>query len=174
MRIKRRTSMSCMVVILLAVGGCGGPGDDGDNQSNSVFNENGEDAHGHDHAHTGADKLHWSEKGLAVEGFEIVLGHHGNHFHRGDTIEPAVMITQDGNDVGDAKISNCLVSADDGSVVVDKVDLVYEPKTDHEPAHYAQGNLEIPKGDGKLQIQFSIILPGSEKEHVHNIDLDVH
>ena len=129
--------------------------------------------HAESHEHGDDDKLVWVKKDIAIGPYQVTLGHHGDHFHYGEEIEPAVMITKDGKDVGDATIQNCLITASDSKVVAEKKDLKYEPKTEHEPAHYAQGNLVIPKDKNKFQIQFTINLPGDTKEHVHAIDFEV-
>ncbi len=131
------------------------------------------DNHAESHEHGDDDKLVWVKKEIPIDQYRVTLGHHGDHFHYGGEIEPAVMITKDGQDIAGAKIQNCLILASDSKVVAEKKDLKFEPKTEQEPAHYAQGNLVIPKDRGKFQIQFTIKLPGETKEHVHAIDFDV-
>ena len=169
-----------LIVCLAIVAGCQGDPENGSDDRNKaekkdsgkekMHAENGE---GHPHAE-GHDKLVWSKKDLDVEGYKISLGHHGDHFHFGDKIEPAVIITKDGNDVADAEIFNSMITKEDQSVLVEEVKLVFEPKTDAEPAHYAQGEMTIPKGKGDVMIRFRIKLPGSENDSVHDIEFPVH
>jgi hypothetical protein len=125
------------------------------------------------HTHTDADKLVWVKKDIDANGFRITLGHHGDHFHFGDTIEPAVMITKDGEIIADAEIQNCLIS-NDSTTVTEKIPLVFETETSDEPAHYAQGNLKIPADQGPVQILFTIKLPGEDASREFQIDVHAH
>lgn len=122
-----------------------------------------EEAHGHEHGHSHGeeDALVWEGEPKQAAGYEIKLGHHGKHLHAGEEVEPAVAITKDGEDVSDAKVFNALVNTE-GEVVAEEVATVFEPKTEEEPAHYAQGGLAIPKDVSKVVIRFRIELPGEE------------
>ena len=116
--------------------------------------------HGHahgGHAHGEDDALVWRGESREHAGLQIQLGHHGKHLHAGESVEPAVSITRDGQPVGDAKVFNSLLSADGESVVAEEVATVFEPTTKDEPAHYAQGALSIPKGVDKVVIRFRIV-----------------
>ncbi len=77
---------------------------------------------GHGHKHTGDDAFVWRLRDVEEAGFTISLGHHGKHLHAGETVEPAVSITRDGQPVDDAKVFNSLVSA--GIVVAKEVSTV--------------------------------------------------
>ena len=119
-----------------------------------------EEAHGHSHghSHSGDDALVWEGEPRMHAGLEIKLGHHGEHLHAGEEVEPAVSIVRDGKPVADAKVFNALLSSDTKTVLAKEVATVYEPTTAEEPAHYAQGALAIPKDTSKVVIRFRIVL----------------
>ncbi len=128
---------------------------------------------GHAHSHEGDDALVWVEEGVEHAGFVLALGHHGKHLHAASFVEPAVSITRDGADVADAQVFNSLVSADGETVIREEAATVYEPKTDEEPAHYAQGKLHLPKGAQEFLIRFRIVLPETDDELTREITIDV-
>lgn len=127
----------------------------------------------HSHSHDGDDALVWVEEYIKHEGFVLALGHHGRHLHAASSVEPAVSITRDGAAVADAKVFNSLVSADAKEVIRPEAATVYEPKTEDEPAHYAQGKLHLPKGSPRYIIRFRIELPGVESELTRDITIEV-
>ncbi len=108
------------------------------------------------HVHGDDDALVWEGEPKEHGDLQIKLGHHGKHLHAGEEVEPAVSITRDGSPVSDAKVFNALVSADGQTVLAEEVATVYEPTTEDEPAHYAQGALSIPKDVKKVIIRFRI------------------
>jgi hypothetical protein len=108
------------------------------------------------HSHGDADKLVWVHSDIEEGEFLISLGHHGEHFHGGDEIEPAVSISRDGEDVSNAIVHNSLVAAEGETVLCEEQATVFEPKTDAEPVHYAQGALTIPKDARTFLIRFRI------------------
>ncbi len=115
-----------------------------------------EEAHEHGHSHGEDDALIWEGVPREHAGLQIKLGHHGKHLHAGEDVEPAVSIERDGQPVSDATVFNALVSADGETVLVEEVATVYEPTTEQEPAHYAQGGLAIPKDVTEVIIRFRI------------------
>lgn len=119
--------------------------------------------HSHGHSHSGDDALVWEGEPKSHAGLVIKLGHHGQHLHAGEEVEPAVSITRDGDDVSDAKVFNALVSADGKTVLAKEVPTVYEPKSPEEPAHYAQGALAIPQDAKQVAIRFRIAAPGADE-----------
>ncbi|MFI4875444.1 MAG: hypothetical protein ACIALR_08910 [Blastopirellula sp. JB062] len=123
-----------------------------------------EEAHGegHSHSHGGDDALVWIGEPKKHAGMVIKLGHHGQHLHKGEEVEPAVEITQNGKPVADAKVFNALVTQDGGAVLAKEVGTIYEPATPQEPAHYAQGGLKIPTDAQSVAIRFRIVPPGGE------------
>jgi len=122
-----------------------------------------EEAHGAGgHSHGADDALVWEGKPVDHAGTTILLGHHGKTLHAGEEVEPAVSITRDGKPVTDAKVFNSLVSADGETVLAEEVATVFEPTTEDEPAHYAQGALAIPKDVKKVAIRFRVVLAGEE------------
>ncbi|MDG1896162.1 MAG: hypothetical protein P8J37_14765 [Fuerstiella sp.] len=125
------------------------------------------------HTHGDADKLVWVQSDIEDGEFLISLGHHGEHFHGGDEIEPAVSISKDGEDVSNAVVHNSIVNEDGEAVLCEEQATVFEPKTDEEPAHYAQGGLTIPKETPKFLIRLRIQLPGVDAESTHDITLNV-
>ncbi len=132
--------------------------------SQGEFSESHGGAHGHAHGHSHGedDALVWEGEPVEHSGTTLLLGHHGKHLHAGEEVEPAVSIVRDGKPVDDAKVFNSLVSADGQTVLAEEVATVYEPTTEEEPAHYAQGALAIPKDVKKVVIRFRIILAAEE------------
>lgn len=118
----------------------------------------------HGHSHEGGDALVWTREKIEHKGFSITLGHHGHRVLAGRKVEPAVAILRDGTDIADAKVFNSLVSVDDDKVLAEEVATVYEPKTDAEPAHYAQGGLNVPEKLERVIIRYRILLPGDAGE----------
>jgi hypothetical protein len=55
-----------------------------------------------------------------------------------------------------------LFSADGRTELTKEVATVYEPTTQEEPAHYAQGALAIPKGVTKVVLRFRVLLSGAD------------
>ena len=129
--------------------------------------------HGHGHSHAGDDALVWRRDGIKHQGFDIRLGHHGQHLHAGKPVEPAVSITRDDKPVPDAKVFNSLIAADGETELVDEVATVYEPTTPAEPAHYAQGPLTVPQPAKRVIIRFRIVLPGDVDEVSYDVQVDV-
>ena len=124
------------------------------------FNEEAHGAGGHTHGED--DALVWEGEPVEHAGTQLLLGHHGKHLHAGEEVEPAVSITRDGKPVTDAKVFNALVSADGKTVLAKEVPTIFEPTTEDEPAHYAQGALAIPKDVKKVAIRFRVVLSGEE------------
>jgi len=101
--------------------------------------------------------------------YELSYGYHGKHFHAGDTIEPAVSITKNGEDYSDTKctVQLALLDPGDASKVIEqlpgKPEMNFEPKTEEEPAHYAQAELHIPNtAKVQCQLQFHVELEPGE------------
>ena len=122
------------------------------------------------HSHSGNDVLNWQQREIDIEGYLISIGHHGDHFHGGDLIEPAAMITQNGEVVEDAVVRVSLVSTVDETVLADEERTIFEPATQSEPAHYAQCKMQIPIRTEKFLIRFRIELPGVQESHVLDIN----
>ena len=129
--------------------------------------------HSHGHSHTGDDVLVWRRDDIKHEGFDIRLGHHGQHLHAGKPVEPAVSITRDDKPVADAKVFNSLIAADGQTELADEVATVYEPTTKAEPAHYAQGPLKVPPKAESVIIRYRIVLPGDAGEVSYDVQVDV-
>ena len=128
------------LAILILITGCEKPAETASGDGGSL--------HDLAHSHEPGDELVWESKEKLDDGYEIWLGHHGDHFHAGNTIEPSVAIMKDGKAFADAAVFNQLVDPDDSTkTITDEVATVYEPKTEEEIAHYAQGGLKIPDGD---------------------------
>lgn len=146
----------CLSMMLLLVAGCGEP-------------EAETKVEPKPHAHEAGDELVWVKKNIEFEGHLVTLGHHGSHFHGGESIEPAIMLTKDGEDIDNAKTSCSLLDADGGSIV--KADMIYEPKTEEEPAHYAQGELKFPSEERPYKIEFVVTV--GDKEFKDSIEVKV-
>ena len=76
-------------------------------------------------------------------------------------------------DVADAVVFNSLIADDGVAVLAEEKPTVFEPKTEDEPAHYAQGALLIPKKAKKYVIRFRIKLPGIDAESAYDIEQEV-
>lgn len=144
--------------------------------SQGEFSESGHGghthAHGHGHTHGADDALVWEGELKNHAGLEIKLGHHGAHLHAGEEVEPAVSITRDGQPVSDAKVFNALLSADGATVLAKEVSTIYEPTTEDEPAHYAQGGLAIPNDVKEVMIRFRIV-PADGEEATFDVSIQV-
>jgi len=127
----------------------------------------------HPHTHEGDDALVWVEKDFEHAGVSISLGHHGEHVHAASMLEPSVMIMREGEPVADAQVFNCLVSADGNAVIREEVATVYEPESENEPAHYAQGKLHVPKGVDKVVVRFRIVLAGESEDLTRDMTVEV-
>ncbi len=55
-------------------------------------------------------------------------------------------------------------------MLAEEVRTTYEPPTVEEPAHYAQGNLNIPSDVKNVVIRFRVVLPGDAGE----VSYDLH
>ena len=141
------------LAILMLIAGC----------QNAETAEKGKSAE-HEHTHEPGDELVWEFKEkLADTGIDLWLGHHGDHFHAGDKIEPSVAIMKDGKPIADAKVYNQLVDPDDATkTITEEVATVYEPETEEEIAHYAQGDLELPLTAEGCVVRFRIEIPEAE------------
>jgi hypothetical protein len=133
----------------------------------------GDEDHAKGHSHEGEDALVWREKGIVLGGCQILLGHHGEHLHAGEAVEPAVAITRNGEPVATAQVFNSLVDAKTGDVLAAESATVYEPPTDDEPAHYAQGELQIPAGLKQITIRYRIVLDEATGEKSFDVQLPV-
>ncbi len=126
------------------------------------------------HSHAGNDVLNWQRREIDIEGYLITIGQHGDHFHGGDLIEPAAMITQNGEVVEDAVVRVSLVSTVDETMLAEEEKTIFEPATQSEPAHYAQCKMQIPIRTEKFLIRFRIELPGIKEPQVLDISASVH
>jgi hypothetical protein len=126
------------------------------------------------HSHSDADALFWKKENLDFEGVLISLGHHGFHFHAGDTIEPALTATRDGQPVADEVATVSMIASGDETVLIDEKPMVYEPPTDAEPAHYAQAKFTVPPDTAKFRLRFRLKGVGSDKDWSEDIDVQAH
>ena len=127
------------------------------------------------HTHGDADLLVWESK-EKIEGteLEIWFGHHGNHFHLGDEIEPAVAIMRGGNAYADAMVFNAMVNpADENKLIGQEMATVYESETADEIAHYAQGELVIPYQGTEFAIRYRVVLPDLDREITRDVKVQV-
>ena len=129
--------------------------------------------HGHDHAgghhHEGDDTLVWQRQDIQHAGYVISIGHHSKVLHAGEPVEPAVSISRDGQPVSDAQVFNSLWSGDGKTALAEEMRTVYEPPTDEEPAHYAQGGLKIPSDAKNVVIRYRIVLPANAPEVSYDV-----
>lgn len=156
--MKRSILLLTLPVLLLCFQiGCGS-NTDKKSSDGSTTSETSKSPKEHGHDHGGADALHWPKKDLKHESYMVSLGHHGDHWHGGEEIEPAVAISKDGKDFGEAKITCQLM---DGDKAIDSpVEMTFEPKTEKEPAHYAGAKLAFPSEEKKYAVKFEMTLDG--------------
>lgn len=152
-----------LMAILMLVAGCQSPTESASSDASPETGAPADVAHADEpgdvgHTHEPGDELVWEAKEkIDGTGFEIWMGHHGSHFHAGDMIEPSVAIMRDGKAFADAAVFNQLVEPDyPTEAITEEVATVYEPETDEEIAHYAQGKLEIPADGKACVIRFRI------------------
>ena len=127
-----------------------------------------------EHNHSAGDELVWPlMETIADTDYEIWLGHHGNHFHSGDKIEPAISITKDGQSVDNAQVFSGLVNADNAESVPVEVPTTYEPATSEEIAHYAQGELVIPADAKDITIRYRITFPDLPDDITRDVTVDI-
>jgi hypothetical protein len=133
-----------------------------------------EQAHdsGHVHSHGPDDALVWLKE-ISEQDYKIALGHHGVILFAGGKVEPAVQITSGEEPVADAQVFNALLAADGKVVLAEEVATAYEPPTDDEPSHYAQGGLKIPSGTRQMVIRYRIVLPEGKGEHTFDVPVAV-
>ncbi|MCH8922406.1 MAG: hypothetical protein IIA67_04580 [Planctomycetes bacterium] len=87
-----------------------------------------------------------------------------------------MMITKiaDGSPVEDADVYNSLLAEDKTKVLVKEVAAKHEEAGNGEPAHYAQGHLDVPAGTTKAYIRFRIKLPGIDEEFTSDVLIKPH
>jgi hypothetical protein len=145
---------------------------DGKTYTGIIEDEHAVQAMAHGHSHGPDDTLVW-QKELKEDGYEIALGHHGVTLMAGGEVEPAVQLKKNGEPVADAKVFNTLLAGDGDTVLAKEVATVYEPPTDEEPAHYAQGGLKIPPGTRAATLRFRIVLPENAGERTFDVPVAV-
>lgn len=118
--------------------------------------------------------LHWVKLDEQVGDFRITLGHRGNHFHAGESIEPAAQIRKNDAPVTDAVVNVALLAAEGEQVLVEDVASEGVPATETEPAVFAKTTLAIPADTKKFRIRFRIKLPDIEEEKTLTIDVESH
>jgi hypothetical protein len=127
--------------------------------------------HGHAHQHEHDDALVWQRSDIQHAHYAISLGHHSTIVHAGEPVEPAVSITNHGTPVSDAQVYISLWSGDGKTLLAKEVRTIYEPPTDAEPAHYAQGELNIPSISRTVVVRFRVVYPGSAGEVSYDMHL---
>ncbi len=168
----RTYALGAVLVFFTAiVAGCGS----GENKQPDTQSPGNGGKQSSGHTHEGDDALFWQREGIEHEGYVIKLGHHGLKVYADHDLEPAVSVTRDGEPVTDAKVFNSLVAADRKTVLAAEVATVYEPATDEEEAHFAQGELKVPGDVSRVIIRYRIELPGgSEYQHDVKVEAEKH
>lgn len=112
----------------------------------------------------------WAQSDIREGDFVLSLGHRGEEFQGGDSIEPAVRIMMGDVEIKDAVVHSSLV-AEDGEIILAEERLSdFAATTDEEPAHYATGTLKIPEDTQTFLIRFRIKLPEVETESIYDIE----
>lgn len=163
--MRRMILRSSVVVAALVLSACGSAEKESVTKSTSD-----EPAPKGGHSH---DELFWQMKDIDFEGHVISLGHHGIHPHAGEAMEPAVMVTKDGEPVAKAEVFVSLLDSSRKEVLSKEVPTVFEPTTDEEPAHYAQGEVNVPTGVATVTIHYRAVLPGVEQEFSKDVSVKV-
>lgn len=164
----------CICLGLSANVGCDSGSKVGEKENATETPARQAEAHSAGHAHEAGDELVWPVVEKSPDkSMELSYGHHGKHFHAGEKIEPAVAILKDKTSVDDAVVSVGLVGSD--GAVANFVKTVYEPETNEEPAHYAQGELTIPTEGSQMTIRYRVVLKdGNDFERDVAIDFGSH
>ena len=115
------------------------------------------------------DILVWRQKDIELAGHMLQLGHHGMVIHAGEKVEPAAIVSRDGETIGEAKVFATLVADDGETVLVEETAMVFEPKTEEEPAHHAGGHLEVPAEVEQVVIRYRIELPDGAGEETYDV-----
>jgi hypothetical protein len=127
--------------------------------------------HGGGHHHKHDDALIWRRSDIQHAHYTISLGHHSELVHAGEPVEPAVSITSHGTPVSEAQVHISLWSGDGATLLAKEVRTTYEPPTPEEPAHYAQGELNIPSSARTVVIRFRVVYPGNAGEVSYDMHL---
>jgi hypothetical protein len=117
--------------------------------------------------------LVWVQSEIQEGDFVLALGHRGDDFKSGNTIEPAVTIMMGDVEVTSAVVHNSLLTADGETVLAEEQQSAFAPRTDDEPGHYAKGALMIPEEVKKLLIRFRIKLPDVKTESIYDIEREI-
>ena len=170
--MRRLFQWGCLGMMSLAAGACNSATDESAPEQAVTQTTNETEAE-HGHSHEGDDELVWPREGLEHNGYTMNLGHHGVRILGGHDVEPAVAIQRDGIDVNDAEVFVSLISVEDKQVLAKEIGTIYEPKTDAEPAHYAQGKLLVPEGFERVIIRYRIKLPQESSEVMFEVEVTV-
>ena len=82
---------------------------------------------------------------------------------------PAVAIVKDGADIGEAELTCQLM---DGKYPLETpVKMIFEPKTEEEPAHFAGAKLTFPPKDKTYLVKFEIKIDGTEETFSDTIEV---
>jgi hypothetical protein len=76
-----------------------------------------------------------------------------------------------GHFIIDSYVYNSLWSEDGKTLLAEDVRTIYEPPTAEEPAHYAQGELNIPSDAKNVVIRFRVMLSGNVGEVSYNLPI---
>ena len=170
--MRRLFQWGLLGIVSLVVGACNSATDESAPEQTATQTTNETEAE-HGHSHEGDDELVWPREGLEHNGYTLNLGHHGVRVLAGHDLEPAVSIQRDGTDVDDAEVFISLISIDDKQTLAKEVSTIYEPKTDTEPAHYAQGKLPVPEGSERIIIRYRIKFPQASSEETFDVPVTV-
>ena len=127
------------------------------------------------HVHDPGDAMTWKRKEKIQDSeYETWFGHPGDHFHIGESFEPANAITQGEQAISDAQVFNRLVDSQNATeMITEESSTVHEPETDEEIAHYAQGELVLPKDVSECLIRFRVVLPGQADEITRDVSVKI-
>jgi hypothetical protein len=66
-----------------------------------------------------------------------------------------------------------LLDADRDEVLGKETATTFEPKTDHEPAHFARASFDVPDNAARVRFRYRIALPGETPEFTEIVTVDV-
>jgi hypothetical protein len=170
--MRRLFQWGCLGMMSLAAGACNSATDESAPEQAATQTTNETEAE-HGHSHEGGDELVWAREGMEHNEYILNLGHHGVRVLAGHDLESAVSIQRNGTDVDDAEVFISLLSVEDEQTLAKEVGTIYEPKTDAEPAHYAQGKLPVPEGLERIIIRYRIKFPQPSSEKTFDVPVTV-
>ncbi len=115
------------------------------------------------------EPLFWVQSEIEDGEYTLSLGHRGEEFRGGDTIEPVAQISKGNTEISEAAVHSSLLAEDGETVIAEEQETVFKQKSADEPGHYGCGKLQVPKDAEKCVLRFRIQLPESDFESIYDV-----